>query len=78
MPHLYCYSKKHKHFDVSRYRGGRKFVVNSVKLALIESLSLHHMQCYILSKIIWKSVKWTEVVILHEAIHCLFADLFPL
>jgi len=75
---LYCYSKKHKHFGVSRYRGGRKFVVNSVKLASIESLSLHHLQCDILSKIIWESVKWTEAVILYVAFYCPFADYFPL
>jgi len=51
MSHLYCYTKKHKHFGVSRFREGRRSVVNTVKVIVTEYLRLHHHQCVIFSKI---------------------------
>jgi len=49
--HLYFYSKKHRHFSVSPFREGRRSVVNTVELDVIESLRLHHQQCDIFSEI---------------------------
>ena len=62
MPQLYCCRKKHKHFDLSHVREGQRSVVNSVKVAVVASLSLHHQQCDKFLKIQQES-KWTAAVI---------------
>jgi len=77
LSHLYCYSKKHKHFGVCRFREGRQSVVNTVKVAVVDSISLHHQQCEIFIKIKGENVMWTGAVISYEELHCLFADWFP-
>ena len=63
MSQLYCYRKKHKHFDFSHVRGARRSVVNSVKVAVVASLSLHHQQCYNFHKMQQENAKWTAAVI---------------
>jgi len=72
MSHLYCYRKKHKHFGLSHVGGGPKSIVNSVKVAVLESLSLHYQYCNNFHKIQQEIAKWTWDVILYVALHCLF------
>ena len=81
MSHFYCYRKKHKHFglsNVGRVGEGRMSVVNSVKVAMVVSLSLHLQQCANFHNIQQENAKWTRDVILYVALHCLFAFLVPL
>jgi hypothetical protein len=80
MSHLYCYRKKHKHFDLSHVGGGggwRMSVVNSVMVAVVVSLGLHHQKCDNFHKMQQENAKWTGDVILYVALHCLFVFLDP-
>ena len=49
--HSYFYNKKHRQFSVSRFKEGRRSVVNTVRLDVIESLRFYHQQCDIFSEI---------------------------
>jgi len=69
MSHLYCYVKKHRHFGVIRFREGRRSVVNTVKVTVVESLTLHQQQCDIASKIKGENFKWTGAVISYLLYH---------
>jgi len=77
MSHLY-YRKKHKHFSLSHVREGRRFVVNSVKVAVVVSLTLHHQQCDNFHKIQKENAKCIGTVILYVVLHCLYTLWGPL
>jgi len=77
MTHLNYYRKQHKHFGLFRVRERRESVGNSVKVTVVVSLSLHYQQCDSFRKIKQENFKWTGVVILYVAFHCLFAPWGP-
>jgi hypothetical protein len=58
-------------------RDRERSVVNSVKVAVEVSLSLHHQQCDNFHKIQQENAKWTAAVILYVVLHCLFAPGAP-
>jgi hypothetical protein len=64
--------------DLSHVREVRRSIINSVKVALVVSLSLHHQQCDNFHKIPKENTKWIGAVILHVALHCLYAPWAPL
>jgi hypothetical protein len=57
--------------------GGTGSVVNSVKVVVVVSLSLHYRQCDKFSKIQQERAKWTGTVVLYGALHCLFTPWAP-
>ena len=63
LPHLHCYPKKHKHFRLSHVREIKRSIVNSVKLAVVVSLILHHQRCDNFHKILQKNGAWGGVVV---------------
>ena len=78
MFHLYCYRKKRKHFGLIHVREGRRYVVNSVEVTVVVSLSHLHQQCDNFPKTQQENVKRSGVVILYVVLHCLFAPCSPL
>jgi len=71
--HFCNYRKKHQHFGLTYVREGRRFVVNSVKVAVVVSLSHHHQQCDNFHNTQQEDAKWIGTVTLYVELDCLLA-----
>ena len=60
--HLFCYRKKHKQFGLGRVREGRRSFVNSVKMVVVVSRSIHRHYFNIFRDILQENAKWTGAI----------------